>query len=113
MDLQDFRDKVGENPALEIDTVKAMEAKDDFILITNKPNKQRFKVTFAAVEQHDWPLLEAVFVGSRDPAILVHISRPVGYYSRIENWNKSLIGQLKDRHAGQYTIPEDLKWRKL
>ena len=29
-------------------------------------------------------------------------TRIVGYYSRIHNWNKSKIGELKDRHMGNY-----------
>lgn len=30
------------------------------------------------------------------------ITRIVGYYSRTNNWNKSKIGELKDRHNGVY-----------
>lgn len=32
------------------------------------------------------------------------ITRIVGYYSRIENWNKSKRGELKDRHRGDYAV---------
>lgn len=32
------------------------------------------------------------------------ISRVVGYYSKIENWNKSKIAELKDRQKGNYAI---------
>ncbi|MFH1857068.1 MAG: anaerobic ribonucleoside-triphosphate reductase [Candidatus Omnitrophota bacterium] len=32
------------------------------------------------------------------------ITRIVGYYSRINNWNKSKIGELKDRQRGEYAI---------
>ena len=32
------------------------------------------------------------------------ITRIVGYYSRINNWNKSKIGELKDRHRGNYSV---------
>ena len=32
------------------------------------------------------------------------ISRIVGYFSRIKNWNKSKIGELNDRHRGNYRI---------
>ena len=32
------------------------------------------------------------------------ITRIVGYYSRIDNWNKSKIGELKDRQKGSYGI---------
>lgn len=33
-----------------------------------------------------------------------HMSRVVGYLSRINNWNKSKIGELKDRRKGNYGI---------
>ena len=32
------------------------------------------------------------------------MTRIVGYYSRISNWNKSKIGELKDRHRGNYNV---------
>ena len=32
------------------------------------------------------------------------ITRIVGYYSRIANWNKSKLGELKDRHRGNYSV---------
>ncbi len=32
------------------------------------------------------------------------ITRIVGYFSRIDNWNKSKRGELKDRHDGEYGI---------
>jgi ribonucleoside-triphosphate reductase len=31
------------------------------------------------------------------------LTRIVGYFSRIPNWNKSKQGELKDRHKGNYT----------
>lgn len=36
------------------------------------------------------------------------ISRIVGYFSRINNWNKSKIGELADRHKGNYTVSDFL-----
>ncbi|MCJ7814137.1 MAG: anaerobic ribonucleoside-triphosphate reductase, partial [Candidatus Atribacteria bacterium] len=32
------------------------------------------------------------------------VTRIVGYYSKITNWNKNKIGELKDRHSGNYKI---------
>lgn len=32
------------------------------------------------------------------------ITRIVGYFSRVSNWNKSKIGELKDRHKGDYSL---------
>jgi ribonucleoside-triphosphate reductase len=34
------------------------------------------------------------------------LTRIVGYYSRINNWNKSKIGELRDRQAGNYVLAE-------
>ena len=30
------------------------------------------------------------------------VTRIVGYYSRVHNWNKSKIGELRDRQNGEY-----------
>lgn len=32
------------------------------------------------------------------------ITRIVGYFSRVNNWNRSKVGELKDRHKGDYAI---------
>ncbi len=34
------------------------------------------------------------------------VTRIVGYFSRISNWNKSKLGELKDRHKGDYSVAE-------
>jgi hypothetical protein len=35
------------------------------------------------------------------------MSRVVGYYSIIENWNESKLAELKDRQKGIYKIEEE------
>ncbi|MFO8006294.1 MAG: anaerobic ribonucleoside-triphosphate reductase, partial [Candidatus Brocadiia bacterium] len=32
------------------------------------------------------------------------MTRVVGYFSRVPNWNKSKIGELKDRRKGNYSV---------
>jgi hypothetical protein len=44
----------------------------------------------------------AVVNCEEDPIKLHGITRIVGYYSRVTNWNKSKIGELRDRQKGQY-----------
>lgn len=39
--------------------------------------------------------------GSKD---VYGVTRIVGYYSKITNWNKNKIGELKDRHSGNYKV---------
>ena len=37
------------------------------------------------------------------------ISRVVGYFSRINNWNKSKQGEFKSRQKGDYDVSMDCK----
>jgi len=54
-----------------------------------------------AIESNDWLTLKRQIVQGKD----VHqVTRVVGYYSRIENWNKSKLGELEGRHEGNYQI---------
>ncbi|MDP6439710.1 MAG: anaerobic ribonucleoside-triphosphate reductase, partial [Candidatus Brocadiia bacterium] len=32
------------------------------------------------------------------------LTRIVGYFSRVDNWNKSKLGELEDRHRGRYNV---------
>jgi len=41
------------------------------------------------------------YCGSED---VYGITRIVGYFSRIANWNKSKLGELRDRHRGNYAV---------
>lgn len=59
-----------------------------------------------AIEKAEWSLLEDILIGNREPEVLYHMTRVVGYYSRVENWNKSKIGELKDRHRGTYALAD-------
>jgi len=57
--------------------------------------------TVEAIENNDWPILDKQVVQGKN---IHHITRIVGYYSRIENWNKSKLGELHGRHEGNYKI---------
>lgn len=35
---------------------------------------------------------------------VIGISRVVGYYSVIDNWNKGKVAELKDRQKGNYDV---------
>jgi len=49
----------------------------------------------------DWPTVRGYAIGGRN---IVHMTRIVGYYSRLDNWNPSKLGELKDRRAGDYGV---------
>lgn len=44
----------------------------------------------------------AVVAREENPIKLNGITRIVGYYSRTNNWNKSKVGELRDRAKGHY-----------
>jgi hypothetical protein len=76
------------------------------LLIKHKPTGISTMLPADAVSDLTWDQLEPVLLGVRSPVVLTHISRVVGYFSRIENWNKSKLGELKDRHKGSYAIAD-------
>ncbi len=45
-----------------------------------------------------------VIQNNRVPIVLNGITRIVGYYSRVNNWNKSKVGELRDRANGSYGL---------
>ena len=46
----------------------------------------------------------AVLKGKREPMVLDHFTRIVGYFSKVKNWNQGKIGELRDRQRGDYSI---------
>lgn len=40
------------------------------------------------------------------------ITRIVGYYSRINNWNPSKLAELRDRRNGNYAVPHRHEWKR-
>jgi|TARA_Y100000296_G_scaffold60572_1_gene70230 hypothetical protein len=45
-----------------------------------------------------------VLENERNPIICEGVTRIVGYYSRMNNWNKSKVGELRDRHSVNYAL---------
>jgi len=60
-------------------------------------------VTEEAIEANKWERLDRGVVQGKD---VYHVTRIVGYYSRIHNWNKSKLGELADRHRGEYIVKQ-------
>lgn len=46
---------------------------------------------------------------TENPIAVEGVSRIVGYYSRVTNWNKSKVGELRDRQKGQYGTGNHVK----
>ncbi len=83
----------------------ATPAEDEAIII-HKETGIKHAVSVPSILDHTWEELEGVLTGKREPRVMIHLTRIVGYYSRVQNWNRSKLAELKDRQAGQYSAPE-------
>ena len=101
MDTVEFYSKVEDHN--DLDPI-GMNVDDGQFVIHHKPSKITSTVSIDAVEENDWDTLEAVITCKREPTVLRHMTRVCGYYSRVENWNASKLGELKARQEGRYCL---------
>jgi len=89
---------------LEIDgDIEGNTPQEHILKIINHKLECAFSISIDAVIRQD---LNSV-ISSLETGIttrLYGVTRIVGYYSRISNWNKSKIGELHDRHMGRYSV---------
>ena len=105
MELTQFFDQVESHPELEgLGIDSACKDRQPGVIIKYAKNGLMTRIPTAAIEAADWGILEEVLTGQREPQVLQHMTRVVGYFSRVENWNKSKVGELKDRQKGDYSI---------
>lgn len=98
MTYNEFLAKVKEHTELEV-----REELSDVCIIANMKQEQKYKVTKDTIKESDWDNLYSVLCG-REPMVIDGITRIVGYFSKISNWNKSKIGELHDRRKGNYAV---------
>ena len=77
---------------------------DDVAYVANRRGV-KFEINISAIKDTPWDHLEAMLTEQRDPRVMTHITRIVGYYSQLQNWNASKLAELHDRHKGNYSVP--------
>lgn len=98
--LEIFDGVINSHEFLEIDTY--LEHEEAFKIINHK-QESAYQISIDAVlKQPLHIVLQALETGEFIKCL--QISRIVGYMSRIHNWNKSKIGELKNRHGGDYKV---------
>ena len=108
MDIVKFYDCVEQHPDLEGVGVDTCEAGRPGVVVRHKPTRLMTRLPAAAIEAlEDWKAIEEVLVGKREPVVLQQMTRVVGYFSRVENWNKSKLGELSDRRRGNYGVADE------
>lgn len=107
--LKAFDAAVAESKLIKIDGVcidnKPCETvtKESRIKVLNTHNEAAYEVSIDAIIRQ--PLKDLICALETGLFIRLHgITRIVGYLSRINNWNASKIGELHDRHKGDYAV---------
>jgi len=100
MIIADFSTNIEKDKDLSI--VDFDDKKDCFV-VTNSKLEESFECSFKAVCEQKWVDLVRVLHGG-DAEILKRMTRIVGYFSQIKNWNKGKLGELEGRHGGDYRI---------
>ena len=105
MEMTQFFDRVEQHPDLQgIGIDSGCDERSPGVIVKFNKNDLITRIPAAAIEAAEWDILEEVLTGKREPQVLQHMTRVVGYFSRVENWNKSKVGELKDRQKGNYSI---------
>lgn len=105
MDIKQFGDNI--ESSKDFDGI-GMQVKEDgslkSLIIKHKSSGLEVNLPIDTIKDSDWESLSSVMAGEREPAVLQHMSRVVGYNSKINNWIPSKISELKDRQKGDYEI---------
>ncbi|KAB2835758.1 MAG: hypothetical protein F9K48_03580 [Candidatus Brocadia sp.] len=102
--LSAFDTAIERHEFLEIDgDILGNTPKEDCIKIINHKLECAFAIDIDSVIRQDvGTVIHALETGITTR--LYGVTRIVGYYSRVSNWNKSKIGELHDRHMGRYSV---------
>jgi len=86
-----------------LDYIEITKEKDNIIKVLNKNTQCKYKIHKNKLKYKSQADIVAVLNG-REPIVMEGITRIVGYFSKILNWNKSKKGELKDRQKGNYEV---------
>ncbi len=109
--LEYFQKAIDEQENLEIISAIQEDGKDILIIENSRvlPNVEGHQTSvevaelFGKISNEDEAFdFVRVVNNHRDKIVLVGVTRIVGYYSRTHNWNKSKVGELRDRQSGYY-----------
>ena len=107
--MQDFVDEIEKDDVLEMQGVEYTDDGDSIIICdTSKAEGETgvyIRVSVEEVLNKPLGCIIAVIRNERKPIVLEGVTRIVGYYSRVNNWNKSKVGELRDRAKGDYGSP--------
>lgn len=79
---------------------------DDCIFVGYR-KQARFSVPVRSIRDHTWSEFRDVFTLKRPARIMTQVTRIVGYYALLHNFNESKKQELIDRRRGDYLVAGD------
>ncbi|MBN1810042.1 MAG: hypothetical protein JW909_13325 [Planctomycetes bacterium] len=87
-----------------VDVVEGATPEEDAIIVANTRTGRHYSISVPLIKEQQETELLSLLKGEREVVELVTVTRIVGYYSQVENWNRSKLGELEDRHKGRYAL---------
>ena len=103
MDVGKFFDKIEASEEFSGSGIDSTD-KGVGVVIKHMPSNTSMRLPIDAIKKAGWEILSDVIAGKQEASVLQHMTRVVGYYSRIENWNISKLGELRDIQEGNYEV---------
>jgi hypothetical protein len=104
-DIQEFTDECAKTHYLKV--VNNPTPTDDCLIVINTMDGCKYKILTDSILKYAWSDIKRVLDGG-EAKVLDQITRIVGYYSKVSNWNKSKLGELKDRRNGDYCCESEV-----
>lgn len=101
MTVDEVRGIIDENEELEM----FVDQKENLI-VSNSKTGRFYRIASASVGDLEVKELRAFLMGEREAQELITITRVIGYYSQVQNWNRSKVAELADRRKGTYALSE-------
>lgn len=122
--LTAFDEMIGKSEILQIDAFlekgdpiagKDHLAEEDGFKIVNHALENAYFVPLCKVVKSTPEEMKGIVIALTDGVFnrVAGVTRIVGYYSRVNNWNKAKIGELRDRRAGMYWAKQRVNTEKV
>jgi len=109
--LRELVKKIQNDPRFEILGARIeKDPADDRLIVGCREGKRVFEID-PDLTDAAWDDYVELFLGQRDPNVMLWITRIIGYFSFVKNrvefgWNPSKLAELADRHKGDYSVPD-------
>lgn len=105
MDLVEFMDEVNKAPDITGISMDETDRGSFVFCVRYEPNGSVTSISSDTVMSKSAERLFGIIRGD-DHQPLKYITRVIGYYSAVHNWNPSKVGELRDRQRGNYAVSQ-------